>query len=102
MGSVLSIIIYYEVALSGSPISIYILDWIDTEYLGVGWSLSLDSVSIMIYIPVLIVSSCVHIYSIEYMSGDAHSPRYYSYLSLFTFFMLVLISGDNLLLIFIG
>lgn len=102
IGSLLSIISYYEIAISESPLSIYILDWIDTEYLEIAWLLNIDSLSISIYIPVLIVSTCVHIYSIEYMSGDPHNPRFYSYLSLFTFFMLVLISGDNLLIIFIG
>lgn len=102
IGSLLSIISYYEIAISESPLSIYILDWIDTEYLEIAWLLNIDSLSISIHIPVLIVSTCVHIYSIEYMSGDAHNPRFYSYLSLFTFFMLVLISGDNLLIIFIG
>jgi NADH-ubiquinone oxidoreductase chain 5 len=98
----LSIVAYYEIAISESPLSIYLLDWIDTEYMEISWSLNIDSLSISIYIPVLIVSTCVHIYSIEYMSGDAHNPRFFSYLSLFTFFMLLLISGDNLLLIFIG
>lgn len=102
IGTLISITLYYEIAISESPLSIYLLDWVDTEYLGLGWGLKLDSLSISIYIPVLIVSSCVHIYSIIYMSEDGHNARFYSYLSLFTFFMLVLISGDNLLLIFIG
>lgn len=100
--TLLSIVAYYEIAISESPLSIYILDWIDTEYLEISWALNIDTLSISIYIPVLIVSSCVHIYTMEYMSEDPHNTRFYSYLSLFTFFMLVLISGDNLLLIFIG
>lgn len=70
IGSLLSIISYYEIAISESPLSIYILDWIDTEYLEIAWLLNIDSLSISIHIPVLIVSTCVHIYSIEYMSGD--------------------------------
>lgn len=102
IGTLISLTLYYEIAISESPLSIYLLDWVDTEYLGLSWGFKLDSLSISIYIPVLIVSSCVHIYSMVYMSEDGHNARFYSYLSLFTFFMLVLISGDNLLLIFIG
>lgn len=52
--------------------------------------------------PVLIVSSCVQIFSIDYMRGDGYNIRFYTYLSLFTFFMLVLISGDSMITIFIG
>lgn len=54
------------------------------------------------FLPVLIVSTAVHIYSIGYMEEDPHVQRFFSYLSLFTFFMLILITGDNLLLVFIG
>ena len=53
-------------------------------------------------IPVLYVSTLVHIYSISYMSEDPHNQRFFSYLSLFTFFMLVLVTGDNYLIMFIG
>jgi len=53
-------------------------------------------------IVVTTVSSLVHIYSTGYMSGDPHVPRFMSYLSLFTFFMLILVTSNNLLQLFIG
>ena len=48
------------------------------------------------------ISSLVHIYSLEYMNGDPHLPRFMSYLSLFTFFMIILVTGDNILQLFVG
>lgn len=53
-------------------------------------------------IPVLIISSLVHIYSIGYMSSDPHQQRFFSYLSLFTFMMIILVTGNNYLLMFVG
>ncbi len=53
-------------------------------------------------IVVTFVSSCVHIFSVDYMSGDPHRPRFMAYLSFFTFFMLTLITADNFLQLFFG
>jgi len=53
-------------------------------------------------IPVLFISTVVHIFSIDYMSSDPHNQRFFSYLSLFTFFMLILVTGSNYLLMFVG
>ncbi len=53
-------------------------------------------------IPVLIVSSLVHVYSIGYMSHDPHNQRFFSYLSLFTFMMIILVTANNFLLMFVG
>lgn len=64
--------------------------------------LMFDSVTVLMLILVTTVSAFVHIYSTEYMKGDPHLPRFMSYLSLFTFFMIVLVTGDNLLQLFIG
>ena len=51
---------------------------------------------------VLTVSTLVHLYSTEYMSEDPHLPRFLSYLSLFTFFMLILVTADNFISLFLG
>jgi len=64
--------------------------------------LMFDSVTASMLILVTTVSALVHLYSTGYMSGDPHLPRFMSYLSLFTFFMVVLVTGDNLLQLFIG
>ena len=61
-----------------------------------------DQVTCVMLIVVTSVSSLVHLYSTEYMNGDPHLPRFMSYLSLFTFFMLVLVTSSNLLTLFIG
>ena len=53
-------------------------------------------------IPVLVISSLVHIYSIGYMSNDPHNQRFFSYLNLFTFMMILLVTGNNYLLMFVG
>jgi NADH-ubiquinone oxidoreductase chain 5 len=53
-------------------------------------------------LPVLIVSSLVHIFSVSYMGEDPHIQRFFSYLSMFTFFMLILVAGDNYLVMFVG
>jgi NADH-ubiquinone oxidoreductase chain 5 len=54
------------------------------------------------FIPVLYISSLIHIFSTDYMSEDPHNQRFFSYLSLFTFFMLFLISGGNYFVMFVG
>ena len=61
-----------------------------------------DSLTVLMCIIVTFISFLVHFYSIEYMSYDPHLPRFMSYLSLFTFFMLILVSSDNLLQMFVG
>ena len=62
----------------------------------------IDSLTVVMLCIVTFVSSCVHLYSIEYMSTDAHLPRFMSYLSFFTFFMLILVTANNLLQMFVG
>ena len=61
-----------------------------------------DSITVIMLIVVTTVSSLVHIYSTGYMASDPHLPRFMSYLSLFTFFMLILVTADNILQLFIG
>jgi NADH-quinone oxidoreductase subunit L len=68
----------------------------------VNFGFMFDSVTSIMLILVTTVSSLVHLYSTEYMAGDPHKPRFMSYLSLFTFFMLILVTADNLLQLFIG
>lgn len=98
----LSIVAFYEVGLSGSPVSILIGSWIDSEFMLVQWGFLFDSLTVSMLLPVLIVSSLVHLYSISYMAGDPHNQRFFSYLSMFTFFMLVLVAGDNYFIMFVG
>lgn len=103
IGSVLlAIVAFYEVGLCQSPVSINLISWIDSEFLFVSWGFVFDGLTVSMLLPVLLVSTLVHIYSIGYMNEDPHNQRFFSYLSMFTFFMLMLVSGDNYLLMFIG
>jgi NADH-ubiquinone oxidoreductase chain 5 len=100
--TILAIITFIEVGINQIPVKIELFRWIDAEYLNIKWGFNFDSLTVSMLIPVLIVSSLVHIYSIGYMSHDPHNQRFFSYLSLFTFMMIILVTGDNFLLMFVG
>ena len=100
--TLLSIVIFFEVGLNNINVSLQLFRWIDSESLNVLWSFHFDSLTVSMLIPVLIVSSLVHIYSIGYMSHDPHNQRFFSYLSLFTFMMIILVTANNFLLMFVG
>lgn len=98
----LSVLAFFEVGMNNIPVSVQLFRWIDSESLNVLWSFNFDSLTVSMLIPVLIVSSLVHIYSIGYMSHDPHNQRFFSYLSLFTFMMIILVTSNNFLLMFVG
>ena len=93
---------FYEVGFSGSPCYITLLTWFNSEYLCANWGFQFDSLTVIMLIVVTFISSLVHLYSNEYMSHDPHLPRFMSYLSLFTFFMLILVTADNFIQLFVG
>jgi len=97
-----AIFAFFEVGLNNVPVSIHLFRWIDSESLNISWGFNFDSLTVSMLIPVLIVSSLVHIYSIGYMSHDPHNQRFFSYLSLFTFMMVILVTANNFLLMFVG
>ena len=98
----IAILIFFEVGLNGVPVSVLTFRWIDSESLNVLWGFNFDSLTVSMLIPVLIISFLVHIYSIGYMSHDPHNQRFFSYLSLFTFMMIILVTANNFLLMFVG
>ena len=100
--SILSYVAFYEVGLCSSPVSIQLGTWIDSESLFVNWGFLFDSLTVSMLLAVVTVSALVHIFSVSYMSEDPHNQRFFSYLSMFTFFMLVLVAGDNYLIMFLG
>jgi len=100
--TILATIAFFEVGLNNIPVSVKLFRWIDSESLNVLWSFNFDSLTVSMLIPVLIVSSLVHVYSIGYMSHDPHNQRFFSYLSLFTFMMIILVTSNNYLLMFVG
>jgi len=93
---------FYEVAITGSPVYINLTTWINSEMLNVDWGFLFDSLTVVMCCVITFVSSLVHLYSSEYMAHDPHLSRFMSYLSLFTFFMLILVTADNFIQMFVG
>ena len=101
-GAILSSIILLETIKTGKVYEYPIFNWITSGSLKLHWSIYVDSLTAVMLVVVNSVSALVHIYSIGYMSHDPHKPRFMSYLSLFTFMMLSLITADNFLQLFFG
>lgn len=102
ISSILITIAFYEVCLSGSPVYLNLGSWIDSEILTISWEFNFDQLTISLGLAVLFCSTLIHIYSIDYLSSDPHIQRFFSYLSAFTFGMLVLICAANFFVMFIG
>lgn len=98
----ISVFVFYEVGFLNCNVNIKVAPWIYSEILTVDWGFMFDSLTASMCVIVTFVSFLVHLYSIEYMSHDPHLPRFMSYLSLFTFFMLILVTADNFVQMFIG
>jgi len=98
----LSILIFFEVALSSCPVYIKTFSWLNCEMLDFSWGFLFDTLTVVMLVVVNCVSLVVHIYSIDYMRMDPHKVRFFSYLSLFTFFMLILVTADNFIQMFVG
>lgn len=77
-------------------------DWVTSGDFAVQWALRIDQLSVVMMCVINIVSACVHVYSVGYMSHDEAKGRFMAYLSLFTFAMLMLVTSDNLLQLFFG
>lgn len=101
-----SIVLFFDVILNkgflDQSYTTNLMTWISSGDFKVQWALRIDTLSIVMMCVVNIVSACVHIYSIGYMSHDAAKGRFMAYLSLFTFAMLMLVTSDNLLQLFFG
>ena len=102
LSALLSVVIFFDVAVGGEPRVIEIFTWIQSGTLEANWVLRFDTLSAVMLVVVTVVSAAVHVYSIGYMSHDPHVPRFMAYLSLFTFAMLMLVTADNLVQLFFG
>ena len=98
----LSYFIFYEVNLKGSICFLRLFSWFNIGLFNLDWGFLFDPLTATMLIVVNTVSFLVHLYSVEYMRYDPFLPRFLSYLSLFTFFMLILITADNLIQLFVG
>jgi NADH-quinone oxidoreductase subunit L len=103
IAAVFSWIVFVQVALGGAPETVQPLaTWMNSGALRVEWALRVDTLTAVMLVVVTTVSSLVHLYSIGYMSEDPSRPRFFAYLSLFTFAMLMLVTADNLVQLFFG
>ena len=102
VSAIFSIIVFWNGIQINNYDNYKIFEWISSGDFVANWSINLDPLSSVMLVVVTFVSSLVHIYSIGYMSHDPHKPRFMSYLSLFTFSMLVLVVSDNFLQLFFG
>ncbi|MGR9245606.1 NADH-quinone oxidoreductase subunit L [Rhizobium leguminosarum] len=105
IAAILSWVVFFTVGMGhaeGGPIKVEVLRWIQSGGIDVSWSLRVDTLTSVMLIVVNTVSTLVHVYSIGYMHTDPHRPRFFAYLSLFTFAMLMLVTADNLAQMFFG
>ncbi|HTK85980.1 MAG TPA: proton-conducting transporter membrane subunit, partial [Patescibacteria group bacterium] len=102
LAAAVSIYLFYDVILDSQPRTVMLAHWISSGDFNVDWSLRIDQLTVVMMCVVNIVSACVHVYSVGYMSHDDHQARFMCYLSLFTFAMLMLVTSDNLLQLFFG
>ena len=99
----LSWVAFFTVAMGDSePVRLPVLHWVTSGELSFDWALRIDTLTAVMLVVVNSVSALVHIYSIGYMHNDPHRPRFFAYLSLFTFAMLTLVTSDNLIQMFFG
>ncbi len=99
---VLSWYAFYDVGFAHHDARVTLFSFISFADLHSSWALRIDSLTVVMLVVVTTVSSLVHIYSIGYMAEDPYKPRFFSYLSFFTFAMLMLVTADNLVQLFFG
>jgi NADH-quinone oxidoreductase subunit L len=102
IAALLSWFAFYQVGIEGHEARIELARFIDSGALQASWSLRIDTLTAVMLVVVTTVSGLVHLYSIGYMADDDSRPRFFAYLSLFTFAMLALVTADNLVQLFFG
>jgi NADH-quinone oxidoreductase subunit L len=103
IAAALSWVAFFTIALGSSePVRVPVLHWLTSGTLSFDWAIRVDTLTAIMLVVINSVSALVHIYSIGYMHHDPHRPRFFAYLSLFTFAMLMLVTSDNLVQMFFG
>jgi NADH-quinone oxidoreductase subunit L len=98
----LSLFAFYDVIANGNVQSIRVAEWVSSGGLEFAWSFKIDALTAVMLVVVTLISAVVHIYSIGYMEKDPGNPRFFAYLSFFTFAMLMLVTADNLVQMYFG
>src|ERR671912_2238502 len=102
VAAALSWVAFFSVAFGSGATRIQIAQWFASGDMVVDWAFRIDTLTVVMLVVVNTVSALVHLYSIGYMHEDPHRPRFFAYLSLFTFAMLMLVTADNLAQMFFG
>jgi NADH-quinone oxidoreductase subunit L len=102
IAAVLSWMAFWQVGFGHQDAREVLLPWIVSGDLKIDWTIRVDTLTAVMLVVVTTVSAFVHLYSIGYMEEDPHRPRFFAYLSLFTFAMLMLVTADNLVQLFFG
>ncbi|NIX77438.1 NADH-quinone oxidoreductase subunit L [Microvirga terricola] len=102
IAAALSWVAFIQVGFGSGATRVQVAQWMSVGSLNVDWALRIDTLTAMMLVVVNTVSALVHLYSIGYMHEDPHRPRFFAYLSLFTFAMLMLVTADNLVQMFFG
>jgi NADH-quinone oxidoreductase subunit L len=98
----MSVYFFMQLNATGKPVSVTLLDWIQIGKLKVDLGILLDQLSLLWLLFVTGIGSLIHLYSISYMHDDENMHKFFAYLNLFVFFMITLVVGSNLLVMFIG
>ncbi len=99
---ILAWIAFVDVGFGHHDARVPVFTWISAGELKIDWSLRIDTLTAVMLVVVTTVSAFVHLYSIGYMEEDPYRPRFFGYLSMFTFAMLMLVTADNLVQLFFG
>jgi len=102
VSAIASFFAFYDVVVNGNVQTIRVMEWVTSGDLNFNWAFKIDTLTAVMLVVVTLISAIVHIYSIGYMAHDPNNPRFFSYLSLFTFAMLMLVTADNLVQMFFG
>jgi len=98
----LSLFFFIENFKSSFLIDYSIGSWFSTELINIEYGIKIDQLTSSMLVVITTISLFAQIYSVEYMYFDPHKPRFFSYLAMFTFFMLILVCSNNLFLMFVG
>ena len=102
MSFIITILLFLEVNNTHSAIEIKLFDWISLDKFTVGFGFLFDQLSLLWLLFVTGIGSLIHLYSVSYMHDDENMNKFFAYLNLFIFFMIMLVIGNNLLVMFIG
>jgi len=103
LSGILSWVAFFSVTSGNGPSEpITLMRWMDVGNFQANWALKIDTLTAVMLVVITSVSALVHLYSWGYMEEDDSKPRFFSYLSLFTFAMLMLVTSDNFIQLFFG